>query len=282
MSWILKAPVLICYRWDKLTPNYAVGCKRVVISDDYFPVFNQPNVSLETGKISRITDKGIEVNNQETEYDLIVCATGFRSVEFMHPIKIIGSAGRSLSDVWGSGGKAMYGMMVESLPNFAMLYGPNSNLGHNSIILMIEAQSRYINALIKECLKARTAGKSLAIQPRKERVDEYNETIQGVLRKSSFADPNCASWYKNKEGLITNNWSGTVVDYQKMLSKVEWGDYNLSGDGATGLGEEATTKLGRVMEETMVSYKTMGVTALSVAAVAAGLALRSSGRLRLR
>ena len=201
----------------------------------------------------------------------------------MHPIKITGSAGRSLASVWSGGAKAMYAMMVESLPNFAMLYGPNGNLGHSSIILMIEAQSRYINALIKEVLRAKMAGKSLTIMPKRERVDEYNRTIQEVLQKSSFADPNCMSWYKDeKTGLITNNWSGTVVDYQKMLSKVDWSDYDLSGNGAEGLEEGKTTSIGRVVEETMVSYRTMGFTAVSLLAVAGGLAWRNSRRLRLR
>lgn len=177
----------------------------------------------------------------------------------------------------------MYAMVVESLPNFAMMYGPNGNLGHNSIILMIEAQSRYVNALIKEVLRAKTEGKSLTIIPKKERVDEYNKTIQTVLQSSSFADPKCMSWYKDeKTGLITNNWSGTVVEYQKMLSKVDWSDYNLSGNGAEGLGEGKTTQIGRVVEETVVSYRTMGLTAVSLLAVAGGLALRNSGRLRLR
>ena len=240
-------------------------------------------MSLETGRISKITEKGIEIDGVETEYDLIVCATGFRSVEFMHPIKITGSAGRTLANVWSSGAKAMYGMVVESLPNFAMLYGPNSNLGHNSIILMIEAESRYINALIKEVLKAKTEGKSLIIAPNREKVEEYNRTIQKVLQNSSFADPNCMSWYKDeKTGLITNNWSGTVIDYQKMLSKVDWSDYDLSGNGAEGLREGQTTKIGRVVEETTVSYRTMGFTAVSLLAVAGGLALRRSRRLRLR
>jgi hypothetical protein len=201
----------------------------------------------------------------------------------MHPIKITGSAGRSLADIWSGGAKAMYAMVVESLPNFAMLYGPNGNLGHNSIILMIEAQSRYINALIKEVLRAKTEGRSLTITPKPERVEEYNKTIQKVLQNSSFADPNCMSWYKDeKTGLITNNWSGTVVDYQKMLSKVDWSDYNLSGNGAEGLGEGKTTNIGRVVEETTVSYRTMGFTAVSLLAVAGGIALRHSGRLRLR
>lgn len=110
--------------WEKLQPKYKIGCKRVIISDDWFPIFLRDNVKLETGQITRFTKKGIEVEGQpEEELDLVVFATGFRTVEFMHPINITGSAGRTLSSIWSKGGRALYGVCVESLPNFAMLYG---------------------------------------------------------------------------------------------------------------------------------------------------------------
>ena len=115
----------------KLEPDYSVGCKRVIITDDYFPVFNRENVALETGQIDRITERGIVTEGKEEEYDLIVLATGFRTVEFMHPINIVGKGGKTLSDVWKEGGQALYGVSVEAMPNFGMLYGPNTNLGHN-------------------------------------------------------------------------------------------------------------------------------------------------------
>ncbi|OCT44178.1 flavin-binding monooxygenase [Cladophialophora carrionii] len=268
--------------WEKLQPQYSIGCKRVIISDDYFPVFLRDNVKLETGKIEKITATGIVTDGKEEEYDVIVMATGFRTVEFMHPIDITGSAGRTLSSIWKEGGQALYGVTVESLPNFAMLYGPNTNLGHNSIILMIEAQSKYINALIKEVIEARRNGRSLVIQPKAKRLQEYNDEIQSELERSSFADPNCNSWYKVKEsGKITNNWSRTVVDYQKLLSSVNWSDYDLSGSGAEKLASQNPTYIGRVVEESQVSYKTMGLAALSFAAVgiAAALRQRQAGRL---
>lgn len=111
----------------------------------------------------------------------------------------------------------MYGVAVESLPNFGMLYGPNTNLGHNSIILMIEAQSKYINGMIKEVLEARREGGQLVIMPKERRVREYNEELQGELEKSSFNDARCGSWYKRKDnGKITQNWSRNVIDYQKV------------------------------------------------------------------
>lgn len=207
--------------WEKLLPNYTIGCKRVLIADNYYPIFLRDNVRLETGKIDKITAQGIVTEGNEEEYDLIILATGFRTVEFMHPIDVTGSAGQTLSSIWKEGGEALYGITVKGLPNFGMLYGPNTNLGHNSIILMIEAQSKYINALIKEVIAARRRGDTLVIEPNDKKLKEYNDEIQAELEKSSFADPTCNSWYKMKEsGKITNNWSRTVVAYQKVSGDV--------------------------------------------------------------
>lgn len=125
--------------WKKLTPKYNPGCKRVIISDDYYPTLALPNVSLETRPIHRIGSTSISVvdeNGQpdvvEADYDLLVCATGFKTTEFLHPVELIGRNGRKLSDVWHQGAQAYNGTCVEDMPNFGMLYGPNTNLGHNS------------------------------------------------------------------------------------------------------------------------------------------------------
>lgn len=118
--------------WDKLTPNYAPGCKRVIITDDYYPTLARENVLLETRGITGITNSGIKVDGEdEQEHDLIVLATGFRTVEFMHPIRIYGANGRPLEDIWRNGATAFNGVTVEDLPNFGMFYGPNTNLGEN-------------------------------------------------------------------------------------------------------------------------------------------------------
>lgn len=263
--------------WDKLTPNYSPGCKRVLITDDYYPTLAQEHVDLETRHITRITETGIETEDGDLqECDLIVLATGFRSVEFMFPIQVYGMNGRPLSDIWKGGAMAYNGVTVEDLPNFAMLYGPNTNLGksgtvlaliaccctkycppppgHNSIILMIEAQSRYLNGMIGEVLRARQQGKSLAVRPRAETVQQYNETIQAQLRTSAFADPNCNSWYKTEDGRITNNWPGTVPRYQGELSRVRWEDYLVEGSGREGIGgRRKSTHVGRVHEGNLVS-----------------------------
>jgi ligand-binding sensor domain-containing protein len=102
-----------------------------------------------------------------------------------------------------------------------MAYGPNTNLGHNSIILMIEAQARFMVTLIEAVIKARQQGQTLSITPKAARVQNWNKKLQKELVTSSFADPRCTSWYKTADGLITNNWSGTVIEYQKLLSEID-------------------------------------------------------------
>lgn len=122
--------------WKTLTPNYSPGCKRVIITDDYYPTLARKNVDLETRRIAKITGNGIEIERAGVkEYDLIVLATGFKTVDFMYPIQVYGTNGRSLGDIWKQGAKAYYGMTVEDLPNFGMFYGPNTNLGEHSNLL---------------------------------------------------------------------------------------------------------------------------------------------------
>lgn len=128
--------------WDTLTPNYSPGCKRVIISDDYYPALGRENVDLETGRITRITEKGIQIEGKgEQEYDLIVLATGFKTVDFMYPIQVYGANGRSLGDIWKNGAMAYLGVTVEDLPNFGMFYGPNTNLGQFNLSSSGQKQS---------------------------------------------------------------------------------------------------------------------------------------------
>lgn len=287
--------------WEKLTPTYNPGCKRVIISDDYYPALANSKTELETGKIRRVTETGVELEDgTHHAHDLIVLATGFRTVEFLYPINITGTQNRSLGDIWSGGASALYGTTVPSLPNFGMFYGPNTNLGHNSIILMIEAQSRYLNTLVSAVLDARNRGARIGLMPTQRRTDAFNDKIQAILRESSFADPNCASWYKNKEGRITNNWSGTVVEYQEMLSTVNWEDFETTSGGGGREGVAAAqdkrvnaskvvfgsgkleTRIGRVQEETSVSNTTLVLSGLGAVVAGAAWAYRKKLPERLR
>lgn len=271
--------------WEKLTPDYSPGCKRVIISDDYYPALANPKAALETQPIIRVTETGVEVSNPAAEggtthheHDMLVLATGFRTVEFLSPISITGAAARPLHDIWRGGASALYGTTVPDLPNFGLFYGPNTNLGHNSIVLMIEAQSRYLNALVAAVLDARARGRPLGIVPSTEKTATFNARMQDTLNKSSFADPKCGSWYKNEDGKITNNWSGTVVEYQELLERVDWDDFEVLGDGGGRRraaskvvfgGGRTETRVGRVREETVVSNVGLVVGGLGVLAVGA-------------
>ncbi|PKX99987.1 FAD/NAD(P)-binding domain-containing protein [Aspergillus campestris IBT 28561] len=251
--------------WAALTPDYQLGCKRILVSDNYYQTLGRENVTLETREVARVTESGIEtVDGAVRDVDLIVCATGFRTVEFLHPVQVTGREGRPLDSVWAGGASAYYGVTVEEMPNFGMLYGPNTNLGHNSIILMIEAQSRYLSALIDRVVRARDQGQSLVLQPRTEVVRSLNHQIQTQLQETSFADPTCRSWYKTADGRITNNWPGTAVQYQKELATVRWADYAVSGTAADTVAGRRPTRIGRVVEEWPVSWWTMALGAGAV------------------
>lgn len=304
--------------WEKLTPKYGLGAKRLIISDDYFPTLARENVFLETRGIEKIEGKRILVRDEgegrETKivdslpssenegFDLLICATGFLTTSFLHPLTLTGPSGIPLSSTWSStssrGPQALYGITVPSLPNFAMLYGPNTNLGHNSIILMIEAQSRYINGLIRVILDAkRQGGVVTTLRPKEDVTERYYEMIQKELRNSVFWDEKVESWYKNDQGVIVNNFSRSVVEYQKLVEKVDLGEFEVEEWGVEtedaekdekkkfarreGKKKDEIVYVGRVREETVVSDRmlmVMGV--VSTVAVAGAWAVRRLGGLQ--
>lgn len=245
-----------------LTPDYPFSCKRIIVSDDFYPSLLRPNVFLETSSISHITPTGIEMESgRHHDVDMIILATGFKTTQFLYPIRIFGSNGVSLSDTWATNGASAYlGMTVPALPNFAMLYGPNTNLAHNSLILQIEAQSLYINCLIRHVLAPKyqsrsqpSPSKSLTLQPKVEVVEKYNKDIQAKLATSTFADPRCTSWFKDEKGHITTNWCGSAIDYQKRTCFVDWEDFDIWDGEAKKVEKKGQTRWRRRVEETQVS-----------------------------
>lgn len=144
---------------------------------------------------------------------------------------------------------------------------------------MIEAQSRYLNILVGEVMRARQQGETLALKPELGALKSYNDRIQAILRRTSFADPNCNSWYKRDDGVITNNWCGTVIDYQHELSKVQWQDYIAEGTGKDRVMNKAATKVSHAQEEMLLSNSSLLVGAIGVLS-ATGYFLARSRRLK--
>lgn len=258
-----------------LTPNYPFSCKRIIVSDDFYPTLLQPNVQLETSSISHITPTGVQMESgNHHDLDMLVLATGFKTTQFMYPIRIFGSDGVSLADTWASNGASAYlGMTVATLPNFGMLYGPNTNLAHNSLILPIEAQSLYINCLISSVLGSKRDGRTLTLQPKANVVEDYNREVQAKLGKSTFADPRCTSWFKDEKGRITTNWCGSAIDYQKRTNCVDWSDYDIRDGEGNQIDKRGQTRWRRRVEETQVSDRTLAIGAgVAILAVMMGLA----------
>ncbi|GII62710.1 flavin-binding monooxygenase [Sphaerisporangium krabiense] len=203
----------------RLTPAYPIGCKRIVLDDDYYPALTRPNVEVVTDPITRVTRHGIETaGGTLREVDTIIFATGFLTTDFLAPIEVVGRGGRRLGEAWKDGAEAYLGMAVPGFPNLFLLYGPNTNLGHNSIILMIEAQVRYIMG----CLPLLGAHGPMEVRP--AAMDAWRRALEGALARTVW-QADCASWYKNAAGRVTNNWPGPAAAYRRITRSPRPGSF---------------------------------------------------------
>ncbi|MEZ5509734.1 MAG: NAD(P)/FAD-dependent oxidoreductase [Gammaproteobacteria bacterium] len=209
---------------QQLTPNYPIGCKRVLFCDDYYPALQKPNVDLVTTAIDRIVPGGIvTADGRQHDVDIIVYATGFETTEWKWSVDIIGSDGRHLNQAWADAPEAYLGIGVAGFPNLFVMYGPNTNLGHNSITFMLECQGDYI---VKALAALDTAG-ARAMAPNQAAQDAFNARLQEQLNLTAWADPSAGNWYRNARGRITQNWSSHARDYAAATADVNLGDYDL-------------------------------------------------------
>jgi cation diffusion facilitator CzcD-associated flavoprotein CzcO len=192
-----------------LIPDYPVGGKRLLISDDYYQALGRGNVELVTAGIDRVEADAIVLRDgRRLEIDALILATGFESTSFLAPMAIEGRGGRALADEWAHGARAYLGLTAAGFPNFFMMYGPNTNLGHNSIIFMIECQAQYV----MDCLAQMDARGLAWIDLRPDAMERYNADVQRELAATVWAATD-RSWYKTADGTITNNWPGTTTRY---------------------------------------------------------------------
>ena len=214
----IKDPVLRA----SLIPDYPVGAKRVLFSDHYFPTLANSHVSLDTHGIDSFTADGIK-NKVGTEYqlDVVIYATGFETNPFLADIDVSGSAGLSIRDAWSKGAQAYLGMTSNGFPNMYLLYGPNTNLGHTSIIIMLEAQVNYIVEMIRSIDEKGM----MACEVKHHAEEAYNNEIQSRLRRMAFSKV-ANSWYIDG-GRVTNNWAGGTREYVRRLKDITWQDYLL-------------------------------------------------------
>jgi cation diffusion facilitator CzcD-associated flavoprotein CzcO len=205
---------------QKLLPDYPIGCKRVLIADDYYPALQRPNVELVTTAIERLTrDAIVTADGVERPVDAVIYATGFESTKFLAPMAITGVDGIPIERRWSGGAEAYLGMAVPGYPNFFLMYGPNTNLGHNSIIFMIECQAAYIT----RCLRRLLRGGSV-FEVKAEAMRRYQARLERAMARTVWA-AGCNSWYKTAAGKITNNWSGFTVEYWWRTRRPRFADF---------------------------------------------------------
>jgi cation diffusion facilitator CzcD-associated flavoprotein CzcO len=204
-----------------LIPDYPIGGKRILISDDYYAALQRENVRVVTQPIERVTHDGVVTRDgREHRADVLILATGFETTSFLAPMRIEGVRGESLAEAWKDGAQAYLGISVAGFPNLFLMYGPNTNLGHNSIVFMIECQTRYII----DCLRQMRERRLAAVDVSEDAMREFNARLQRELAGTVWARTD-HSWYKTKSGLITNNWSGPTLRYWWRTRHADLGVY---------------------------------------------------------
>jgi cation diffusion facilitator CzcD-associated flavoprotein CzcO len=207
-----------------LTPGYRLGCKRVLLSNDYYPALQRSNVELVTEGIESIGPRGVRTRDGlERQVDALVYGTGFDVSRYLAPIRIVGREGRELNALWQDRPSCFLGITVSGFPNLYLLMGPNTGLGHNSMIFMIEAQARYalqgIQALRVQDLRW------LDVRPEVQAV--FNEALQDKLRDTVWQSGGCRSWYQNATGHNSAIWPGFTFDYWLRTRHLHLGDYQV-------------------------------------------------------
>lgn len=209
------------------TPDFTIGCKRILLSNDYYPALRQPNVDVVTSAITRLTATGVvTADGVEHAVDTIIFGTGFKVGEGMADgVTIIGRDGRKIHDVWAHGPEALLGTTVAGFPNLFMMIGPNTGLGHSSMVYMIESQTRYL----LDALRTVDAAGAVAIDTRQDRQDGFNADLQRRFAGSVWTSGGCASWYLDAQGRNRTLWLAYTAGFRRRTRRIDPADHELIG-----------------------------------------------------
>jgi cation diffusion facilitator CzcD-associated flavoprotein CzcO len=208
---------------EKCVPDYVMGCKRVLFSNDWYPTLARPNVDLVTEPIGHIAADGVvTADGTHRPADVIVYGTGFKTLDFLAPMAVTGLGGRQLNEAWRDGAEAYLGITVSGFPNFFMLYGPNTNLGGNSIIYMLEGQIAYVLG----ALRALDAERLDWLDVRPDVQSSFNAWVSTASRTSVW-ESGCHSWYTTASGRNTNNWPDHTFLYRYRVRRFDLGRYRV-------------------------------------------------------
>lgn len=217
---MLKSQVPQAALRKTLTPSYPIGCKRILLSSNYYSALTRPNVELVTTGIRRITPVGIETSDgRHHAADAIIFGTGFSATDFLAPMQIVGRNGLELRKAWREGAQAYFGLAVPDFPNLFILYGPNTGLGHNSIVYMLEVQIAHVIANLQTM--QRKGAQQIEVERNVYAV--ANARVQQRLAKTVWNG--CSSWYVDAKGRNTINWPGFTLTYRWLVQRPRRGSY---------------------------------------------------------
>ncbi|HMN70257.1 MAG TPA: NAD(P)/FAD-dependent oxidoreductase [Rhodoblastus sp.] len=208
---------------EAVTPDHPWGCKRVLLSNDWYPTLSRPNVSVVADRIDRIDPGGVVTDRGDSyPVDAIIHATGFAPARYLEDIEIVGLNGASLRDAWRNGAEAYLGLTTSGFPNFFMMFGPNTNIP-GSVLFMLESQMRYIAG----CIGMIERKNALYIDVRRSVQDAFNERLHKKLDETIWSSAKCRSWFKLDSGKITTQWPGFLMAYRLKTWRPRAGDFRI-------------------------------------------------------
>jgi cation diffusion facilitator CzcD-associated flavoprotein CzcO len=205
----------------KLTPTDPMGCKRILMSNDWYQALQLPHVEVVTHRIAEVRPHSIvTADGTERAVDTIVLGTGFAATEFLAPMRITGRGGRDLHEQWKDGASAYLGTVVPGFPNLFVLYGPNTNLGHNSILVMLEAQVGWV----VQAVRVLAQGRARWLEIRRDVADAFDAWVQERVGHTVFAG-GCRSWYLTASGRNTQNWPASTLTFRRRLRRLDLDEF---------------------------------------------------------
>lgn len=206
----------------KLRPQHPFGCKRPLLSNDYYPAFNRPNLELVTDAIERIThDSVVTVGGRARRIDTLILASGFETTKYLSAIEVVGRGGRRIDEAWSDGASAYLGITTTGFPNLFMIYGPNTNNG--SILSMIESQVDYTLRQIRRIAEERLAW----IDVRPEPLARYNQDVQAAIGRIAVWQADCHGYYRSPSGRVVTQWPYSMSEFRERTSKPDADAYQV-------------------------------------------------------
>jgi cation diffusion facilitator CzcD-associated flavoprotein CzcO len=207
----------------KVTPTDEIGCKRIMLTDEWYPTLTKPNVDLVADRIAEVTPTGLRTQDgRERPADVVVLATGFASHAFVAPMEIAGAGGRLLSDEWAEVARAYLGLSVPGFPNMFLLYGPNTNGGSGSVVNTIECGVNHVIAALDEMERA--GAKTIEVSRRA--AEQFDRELRGALAGTVWHS-GCTNWYVDERGHDPSQWPWLWTTYRRRTATLEPGAYQL-------------------------------------------------------